>query len=435
MKGVILAAGKGTRFGSEKPKILARLLDKSLLEHAVTGLIKAGIPEEDIVVIYSDNRVCEVLQGFPRISLVYNEAVERGNGYSLLKAKPHVGEDRFILVMGDHYLEADCIKSLLSSTDGDHQNGKIHLAVEKNLDRKNVEEATKVLLDKDRIADIGKKIKHYNALDTGLFLCSPKIFEIAESFEGSFSVNDVMKKASQRGILFGWDIGDSRWVDIDTKEDLKLAERMILDSLTKESDGIISRHFNRKVSTRLTKLLLKTGVTPNQISLMSFILALASGGLFFLFYPIAGGILAQISSIVDGCDGELARLRGLTSRFGAFYDSVLDRYADFAILLGMIMANPAEYWLPGAFALLGSLSISYTTSRAELLTGKGFTSGFNKLMTRDMRLFIIMLGGIFNQILPTLYVLAVGTNIVVFSRMASVASRVKRGGGQTHLQY
>lgn len=430
MKAVILAAGKGRRFGSEKPKVLARLLDKSLLEHAVVGLKRAGIPEKDIVVVYSDPRVREALQQYPGVKAVYNEAVEKSNGYSLLKAKDYVGSEGFVLLMGDHFLEPKSLQSLILRKDSS-RNGAIHLAVERNLNGKNVEEATKVLLRDGRVVDIGKSLERFNALDTGLFLCSPEVFDLAESFSGAFSVSDVMKKASEKGILFSWDITGSKWGDIDTKEDLQRMESEILRGLTKETDGIISRHINRKISTRITKLLIRTGITPNQISFVSFLLSLVSGGLFFLYHPAAAGLLAQISSIIDGCDGELARLKGLSSRFGAYYDSLLDRYSDFAILLGMIMVNPGEHWLPGALAILGSYSISYSSARAELLTGEGFKRWVHNLMSRDMRLFIVMVGGLLNQVLLTLYILAIATNIVVFSRLMAVDSRIK----EKHPQY
>lgn len=417
MKGVVLAAGKGKRFGDEKPKLLARLLDKTLVEHAVLALRRAGV--KDVIVVYSDERVKKTLSKYPGVRFVYNEAVERGNGYSLLKASGAVGGDSFILLMGDHVCEPGNIKRMLElRAEG------ILLAVEKDYGGRNIAEATKVLLRNGRIVDIGKRLKRFNALDTGLFLCSPRVFEIAGSFKESFSVNDVMRKASREGALYAYDITGSRWMDVDTKEDLKRAETMILKGLYKDTDGVVSRHLNRKISTRLTARLLKTRVTPNQISGLSFLIALASGMLFFFSQPLVAGIAAQVSSVIDGCDGELARLRSLRSRFGAYLDSLLDRYADYAILLGMIAASPGQNWLPGMFALLGTYSISYTASRAELLTGKGFTKGVSLLMTRDMRLFLIMLGGILNQVLLTLYVLALGTNMVVLSRLLTIKRRL-----------
>jgi CDP-L-myo-inositol myo-inositolphosphotransferase len=419
MKGVVLAAGRGRRFGAEKPKLLARFFDKTLVEHAILVLRRAGI--EEIVVVYSDERVRSALSRYPGVEFVYNEDVERGNGYSLLKAEGHVGGESFILLMGDHVFEPENIRRML-----DLKTKGILLAVEKNLEGRNIAEATKVLLENDRVVDIGKRLKRYNAIDAGLFLCSPRVFEIAGSFRERFSVNDVMRRASREGALYAHDITGSRWMDVDTREDLKKAEAMVLRGLYKDTDGLVSRHLNRKISTRLTAQLLKTGVTPNQISVLSFLIALASGALFFISQPIAAGIAAQVSSVIDGCDGELARLRNTRSRFGAYFDSLLDRYADFAILLGMIAASPSQNWLPGMLALLGTYSISYTASRAELLTGRGFTHGLSLLMTRDMRLFLVMLGGILNQVLLTLYILAIGTNTVVLSRLLAVKARLKK---------
>lgn len=408
----------GRRFSNDRPKLLARLFDKTLVEHAVVALKKAGIRE--IIVVYSDPRVKSALSKYPELTFVYNDDVERGNGYSLLKAERHVAGESFVLLMGDHVFEYEAIKKVQALK----AEGTL-VAVERDFNGRDVAEATKVLLKDGRVISIGKELEKFNALDAGLFLCTPDVFKVAGSFKEKFSVNDVMRRLCHEERLYACDITGSRWMDVDTKEDLERARDMMLKSLCKDTDGLVSRHLNRKISTRITARLLNTRVTPNQISFLSFLTALASGLLFFISQPLAGGITAQVSSVIDGCDGELARLRGTGSRFGAYFDSLLDRYADFAVILGMIAANPELYWLPGVFALLGSYSISYSVSRAELLTGEGFTRGVPALMTRDVRIFLIMLGGILNQVLLTLYILALATNLIVFSRLLAVASRIK----------
>jgi len=115
-----------------------------------------------------------------------------------------------------------------------------------------------------------------------------------------------------------------------------------------------------------------------------------------------GGLLIQISSIVDGCDGEIARLKGLSSAYGAWLDSVLDRWADAAVITGMAWGTYHQFgwiiWPLAMIALAGSLSVSYTETRYEALFRKPLNRSKEIPAKRDVRLFFFMLGGIFNLI-------------------------------------
>ncbi len=187
-------------------------------------------------------------------------------------------------------------------------------------------------------------------------------------------------------------------------------------------DGLVSRYLNRKISRPITRLLAPTGVTPNQVTSVSFLIALLAAVAFAWGSNILGGFLAQCSSIVDGVDGEIARLKGLTSPFGAFYDAVLDRYADAAIILGMILwavrfERWPGTWLVGLLALLGSLMVSYSAARAEASTGTRFDHGVVAFPSRDIRLFFVMLGSLAGQVYWTLVLLAGLTHVVVLYRV------------------
>lgn len=102
-------------------------------------------------------------------------------------------------------------------------------------------------------------------------------------------------------------------------------------------NGFISKHINRKLSEPVARMLARARLTPNQASWGAFGIALLSFISFTLGQNIIGGLLAQLSSVVDGIDGSLARLKGMSSSFGGFLDSVLDRYADILIVLGMVL--------------------------------------------------------------------------------------------------
>ena len=196
-------------------------------------------------------------------------------------------------------------------------------------------------------------------------------------------------------------------------------------------DGFVSRHLNRPISRPLARLLSHTPVTPNQVSIASLGIALASFLSFVYGSHIAAALLAQASSIVDGIDGDLARLKGMTSAFGGFMDAILDRYADSLIILGLTMWAAGddyrpEVWLTGFWALAGTFVVTYSRARIENAPRNLFDRGVMSAASRDVRLLVIMIGALAGQGLATLVVLALLTNSVVLLRLF-VARRVLEG--------
>ena len=187
-------------------------------------------------------------------------------------------------------------------------------------------------------------------------------------------------------------------------------------------DGFISKHINRKLSEPIARMLARTRLTPNQATWGAFGIAALSFASFVMGYNILGGILAQLSSIADGIDGSLARLKGMSSAFGSFLDSVLDRYADALIVLGMTLWALSHegyplVWLVGFLAIVGTLSVSYTRARIDPEHRLIFDRGLPSIASRDIRLFLIMLGGISGQVYFCLLAIAILTNLVVFYRL------------------
>ena len=172
----------------------------------------------------------------------------------------------------------------------------------------------------------------------------------------------------------------------------------------------------------MARLLAKTRVTPNQVSWAAFGIAILSFISFVLGQNIVGGLLVQLSSIVDGVDGDLARLKGMTSEFGGFLDSVLDRYVDILVVLGLTLWSLSHETYPGIWvvsfaAIVGTLYISYTRACIVSEHRHLFGKGLNSFAARDIRLFLIMLGGVIGQAYFCLIALAILTNLVVFYRL------------------
>ncbi|HDY73933.1 MAG TPA: nucleotidyltransferase, partial [Euryarchaeota archaeon] len=249
MNCLIIAAGRGSRLserGDSKP--LIPLLGLPLIERVILTAKKVGLTEFIVVTGHNNEAVERQLTRFSverniRITSILNEEWEKDNGLSVLKAKKLLTEN-FILLMGDHLFDESLLVKLMGEKVAD---GEVVLAVDYSIETNGFVvdgDVTKVLVEEDRILDIGKNIEKYNAYDTGIFLCSPAIFEALEegSGNGSTSLTEGMKVLAKKGKAKALDIKDGYWVDVDEEATYRLAEGKLLSTLKKPADGPISRH-------------------------------------------------------------------------------------------------------------------------------------------------------------------------------------------------
>lgn len=128
------------------------------------------------------------------------------------------------------------------------------------------------------------------------------------------------------------------------------AENFLLEGLVKKQDGIISRTINRRISIKLTAHLMNTQVTPNIITSFVFLIGMASGPLMFYrqgyWGLVAGSCCYYLAAILDGCDGELARLKYLGTPVGAWLDTVVDDLVGLSYLLGLYGSLYLSGFLP-----------------------------------------------------------------------------------------
>jgi len=192
-------------------------------------------------------------------------------------------------------------------------------------------------------------------------------------------------------------------------------------------EGPVSRYLNRPLSRPLAGWLARTPLTPNQVSAFSFLLALGVLGLFAWGAHIAAGVLIQATSVADGVDGDLARIKGMATRFGATFDAIVDRYADAAIVGGMAWwAWQHEDWpqplLLGLVTLLGFLMVSYSRARLEVVD-RGALLSVPSLASRDVRLLLAAIGSVAGQVYWTMAVLAGLSFLLVAWRLAWMWAR------------
>jgi phosphatidylglycerophosphate synthase len=193
-------------------------------------------------------------------------------------------------------------------------------------------------------------------------------------------------------------------------------------------DGLVSRHLNRRLSGPAARRLARTPATPNQLTLATLALAVVAAAMVAAGWNVAGGVLIQAVSVADGIDGELARLKGLASRFGHVLDAVTDRYADALVIAGMTVYAARFEDLPraevvGTLALAGALAVSYSRARIEASLRTGPSDGLFGLASRDVRLLVAALGTVAGQCYWTLAALAAASALTVAWRLAYLRLR------------
>ena len=227
---VILMAGSGSRLrvnGANLTKPLTPVLGRPLISRILETLVPAGITNVCAVIGFNSESVIEQMRPLvpPQVNVrfVRNTEWDKQNGISVLAAAGHVASP-FLLTMSDHLFDQSIVDLLLCNADFD----QLNLAVDRKLDTVfDLNDATKVQTQGDRIVAIGKELHHYDAIDTGLFVCSGDIFEYLERAQrgGDCSLSDGVRLMAGDGKARGIDIGQGWWQDIDTPEMLAQAER------------------------------------------------------------------------------------------------------------------------------------------------------------------------------------------------------------------
>lgn len=427
---VILAAGNGYRMqnGSNaipKPEINVRGL--SLAERSIAQLQDAGIDRFVIVLGAHADRVRGHFESIAKrrncpISFIVAKNWIRGNGCSVAAAESLVGDELFLLTMVDHLLSRDLILKLLSMPP---PSKGIALAVD--YDKSHIfDEAdlTKVRIKNEYIAGIGKDLEKWDAGDTGLFYCTGELFRGLSRAQqrGGFSLTDGIRECLTRGVR-AIDVTGSPWIDVDTPETVHKAEALVDASLTKgHEDGYVSQYLNRPISRAISKVLSRTSLSPNQISVGCFLLGLLGAAALSVTYAwawVVGGLAIQLASIVDGCDGEIARIKFLHSSRGAWLDTMLDRYADLAVGVAVTFAASQQssalwIWPAGLVATMSFLLASYVTKEYELRFGKPYPNNvFNRLKRRDLRVLVIAVGALLGQPFPALLTIGSLTHLAI----------------------
>ncbi len=176
----------------------------------------------------------------------------------------------------------------------------------------------------------------------------------------------------------------------------------------------------------IIRLFAKIGVNPNFLTFIGFTINLIAAYLFAYGYFRWAGVTIIVGGVFDLTDGPVARRTRQVTPFGGFFDSVLDRYSDLFLLIGLLVyygrINRFLYVAVVALAMIGSVMVSYTRARAENLISS-CKVGF---LERPERVVLIIIGALFNRMAPVLWVIVVFSNLTVMHRVIHTYHEARR---------
>jgi len=427
---VILAAGKGERISNTDEfvaKPLIKIFDVSLIERSIKNLINnLNVKKIYVVTGFNHEEINDHLVKLKNklslnVEVVFAKNWEKGNGASFLAILDKMNHQQFYLLMADHLFNNEFYNAISKYK----MNNKSYLIISRTLSSLNdFNDATKVNVVDDKINDIGKSINDNNAFDTGFFILNSDQFNNVNklSVREKLSLSEVIQELVQQKKLYFIEVPEDSWIDIDTSQDLTKAKNYLLNnSSSKINDGSISKYINRPISQWTTSKIIDYPLTPNQISIAVFFISVFSGLIISIegyFFLLLGALLAQLSSILDGCDGEIARLKLLESKFGGWFDRVLDRYSDLFILMGLtfhtyFIHKTLTVFFIGFIVVGGKIISSYTAFVYDTVV----SAHNNFRIGRDLIIFIILIGAVLNIPYITLVVLAFIMNAEVCKRL------------------
>ena len=231
-EAVILMAGSGSRLRVHHKDFLKPLTPVSgrpLISYTIDALVRRGIRTITAILGYEGTALAAglkpLLPAQVELRLVENPHWHKQNGISLLAAASQV-KTPFFLTMSDHIFDASIV-DLMREGGARHE---LNIAIDRKVDSIfDLADATKVQTRGRGVAAIGKDLRKFDAIDTGVFVCPPEIFSYLERAKKNddCSLTDAVRLMAQDDKVRCIDIGDAWWQDVDTAAMLRHAEKMI----------------------------------------------------------------------------------------------------------------------------------------------------------------------------------------------------------------
>jgi 1L-myo-inositol 1-phosphate cytidylyltransferase / CDP-L-myo-inositol myo-inositolphosphotransferase len=429
---VVLAAGRSERLSSVTgggSKALLRLSGVPLVERAVRSLLRKGVERVVVVVGYQAGPVAAVVKRIApgHVRTVLARDWKNGNGASLAAAERLVkGEELFLLVTMDHVFSDEALYPLIRA-------GVPSVLVDDSPHADVWAEGTRVRIRRRKALAFSKKLTE-RPVDCGAFLLHHDVFDWVRraADNDDYSLAGVMTLLAQTQPLRAVPLpAGAWWQDVDTPADLRAARGRLRSSLVKRGDGPVSRYLNRPVSTRISMLIAPLGLSPDAVSLLSAAVGIVGAFLLASGAAVAGALAVHACSVLDGVDGEVARLQLKESGRGALLDGILDRLTDAAIVAGLafwaLRSGATEHstmlFAVGAtaFSIL-SMASKDRISSLGLLPAPERTLGW-LLGGRDGRLLLIAVFALFGKPVLALALVTATSGATLLLRLFAVLLR------------
>ncbi len=229
---VVLLAGAGSRLATTHgavPKPLVEVCGRPLVSYILQALELVGVTTVHAVVgCNAEEVLAGVEANLPAgvsLNAIHNREWQKQNGISVLSAAGAI-ERPFLLTMGDHLFDPSILRVLLDGAD----HSCLNLAVDRRIDAIfDLDDAMKVRTSGNRIVEIDKKLRQFDAIDTGLFLCPPALFDYLEKakVQDDCSLADGVRLMARDNCANAIDIGARWWQDVDTSAMLRRAEECL----------------------------------------------------------------------------------------------------------------------------------------------------------------------------------------------------------------
>jgi len=193
----------------------------------------------------------------------------------------------------------------------------------------------------------------------GAFIASGRLLD--KAVMDSMSIKNLVQELIPRNKVKYKKFQDGYWMRLDSEKDApKRAEELIFTTVGKTATGWISRNINSKFSLPTSRLLIKTSLTPNMISVLINVIGSLCGVFYALGHPVVGALCLHAATILDRCDGEVARVKLMETKEGEWVDTISDQFT----MLSFIIGVPIGYYYSSGsqFAfILGGINISIFT--------------------------------------------------------------------------
>jgi CDP-L-myo-inositol myo-inositolphosphotransferase len=245
-------------------------------------------------------------------------------------------------------------------------------------------------------------------VDCGAFLLPAEIFDAARvsRARGDGSLSGAVTELGTRRRVAAVPLrAGSWWQDVDTPDDLRRAGHLIRRSLPRPTDGPVSRLLNRRLSVPVSWLLARFRPSPDVLSVLSFLIGVVGAVFLGAGEGVIGGILVQACSVLDGVDGEVARLTLRAGPRGTLWDGFLDRLGDAAVCAGLgvwAFAQGAESMWVVVLVTAATSGAMLSMATKDRVAALGLEPPSERRIAwllggRDGRLFLVFLLGLLGE--------------------------------------